>query len=138
MSREINLDEPLSEEDVHYLEQRGQNDLIARARLASEEGDGANASSHTEGLVLPPYLDNAEFLTNVTNTGDVDTEIVKNLNGASESVVPDRGSEYANMTNEELSDELESRSLVKGGNKSEKVMRLLENDRGDSTDSDSE
>lgn len=125
MSKQIDITQPLSDEDKAWLEQMGRDDLIKRAEdIAAGK---AEASSATAGVALSPHTSTADLLAGTENTGDVNTGL-----GERQVVHENSGSDLeqmaknleANYTKAELVAAAEKRDLDAGGNKSDLARRL--------------
>lgn len=106
MAREIDYSKPLTDDDLQYLAQRPW--LVDAAERQGVEGVRELVKSSVE------VSDEGGTFVAVGSIAGNDT--------------PDVTDNYEDMTNEELSAELERRDLAKSGNKAELIDRLREND----------
>lgn len=140
MSKQIDLNAPLSAEDREYLEVRARHDLVAANDAQFADGEpvtaysgltggepafGVPAGSHPEGVGLGL---GSNPLVNPLAPTSADAE-------ASEG---DDSDGYDTMTVEELQDELRDRELKVGGNKSELIARLRNDDAEEDGDGNEE
>lgn len=100
MARKIDETKPLSDKDRQWLTDRYAFDVISRI-------DAANPPKHSKAS------------PNATNPEDVKEDV---------PFQDDESVDYADMTTDELRDELGKRELSRSGNKAELIARLEDDD----------
>lgn len=149
MSREIDLEEPLSDEDRQYLLDRGRDDLVRQNDLefGDEESEARPLSPFGEPMARSMTgdvgFDEENTSTRPTLVDRTVQQTVKGqgTSGAGNALVGDADTDeddeedseddvppYSEWSNEELREQLKGRGLSAGGPKAELVARLEEDD----------
>jgi len=118
MGRNIDLTQPLSDEDRQWLEDRGDYTALRRAAEAAGESDEE-----------PDEADEADEDSQDSEDEDSDDDSDDDDSEDDESDEDDEDAvAYEDLTNAQLAELLEARDLPKSGTKAEMVARLIEDD----------
>lgn len=130
MSKQVDLEKPLSDEDRDYLESRAMHREIAENDARFADGDPVSERSGLTGEE-PAYgvpAGSHPEAVGVGQGGVLARSDPAADRRAAESAADDEEDEYSEMTVAELQDELEKRDLPKSGKKAELAARLREDD----------
>ena len=125
MSREVDLTQPLSEEDKEYLRARGREQQVTLNEAQFSDDPAVQAAA-----AFVPGLD-VDLAEGVPATPGGDPRVVMGGGPVEGPVTFDTEDNYEAWSKSELEEELENRDLPKSGNKTELVARLREDDASD-------
>lgn len=126
MSREIDLSNPLSDEDRAYLLARGREQLVAQIDARRGDEEAAKLAHYVPGSAV----DEADGVPETPGLAAPNVEAARSAEIVEEDDDVEAGTEdnYETWTNEQLREELDSRDLQTSGKKKELVARLRADD----------